>query len=262
VIQFAGYGAIINTWISCQEPVISPGHFGRGRLLARLREVSPAKEGTGAAQSRAAGRAGGQGRVPATAMRLSLCPRSRLFQGALIVGRFRGGIGVAREVEAVDVSCNLILRHPQGRCGDLIGELGGGRAVVELQCTRSNAQERAMSGKAFPHFANNGRCTARRPLPALVPALVPGVGSAWSFHSQLASLLVLDSGRACQQEVGIKAVALAVFGLRVGEAGPTAIAPPVRRAGIRALPFSKGMLKQTADGEEEFAVPRVSDRPA
>ena len=36
-------------------------------------------------------------------------------------------------------------------------------------------------------------------------------------------------------------MSLAVFGLAVGEAGKTAKAPPVRRAGVRAVPLGEGL---------------------
>ena len=61
------------------------------------------------------------------------------------------------------------------------------------------------------------------------------------FQSQVGGLPVLHSGRASQQDVGIEAVVLAVFGLAVGEAGETAKAPPVRRAGVRAVPPGEGL---------------------
>ena len=61
------------------------------------------------------------------------------------------------------------------------------------------------------------------------------------FQSQIGGLSVLHSRRASQQDVGIEAVVLAVFGLAVGEAGETAKAPPVRRAGVRAVPLGKGL---------------------
>ena len=61
------------------------------------------------------------------------------------------------------------------------------------------------------------------------------------FQSQVGGLSVLDSCRASQQDVREESVVLAVLGLAVGEAGETAKAPPVRRAGVRVVPFGKGL---------------------
>ena len=46
--------------------------------------------------------------------------------------RFQMIDDIAGEVEAVEGRGNRIVRHPQRKCGDAKGEVGGGGPVVEL----------------------------------------------------------------------------------------------------------------------------------
>jgi hypothetical protein len=68
------------------------------------------------------------------------------------------------------------------------------------------------------------------------------------FQPQVSGLPVLHAGRTSQQDVRIKAIALAVLGLAIGESGETAKAPPIRRAGVRTVPLCEGLGDERGEG--------------